>query len=532
MSDEEIYNLISILIEDKNPKKQITLKKKLFEFCQTFNFFRCKTFKKENTNMESIITDTINNLSFVFYKKNDIIWDIGDKVNETYIIFAGEVIVYNSHKNNNDDNSIKEILGQGYSLGENYSINNFSKRINKIQAKTKCILGSINMKEYLRIFNNINHEEYLLFISFFSDLKLFDNNDFIERTQRTVTKEYYYKNQYIFKQDESYKSFYFINSGTVRLIIHSNEKYVSKIDHDVLIGNNNERFTNERTFEMKGFYEEKINYIIIDLSYGDFIGAIEYLNHFDKYKYDIKCLTDVVVYKMDTEHFRKKAFKQDVKIFHSKILKQEKYIQKRIDEIKMAKYNIAKNRDYLLCQNKFTRTFLLNHPIVENMKDDFINSPPNPNRIKEMRYKKKKLTNIFLTPKIKEIFLENKNSKHLKTKKQLEIKDFMTNIYQNKRLPFYEALYSNCLSNENINKKVKKIIKSRTINIERNKNRHYNILSSGSLTKERNSKIFAMANLKRIINKTNSNFYKNVKKNMTNIINSEKQIKKFGKLMH
>ena len=506
MSDEEINNLISELKENKNPEKQLYLKKKLFKFCQTLHFFKYKMIKKENINIENIINEVINNLSFVFFKKDDVIWNIGDKVNEIYIIFIGEVIVYKPHKKNESDGSIEKILGQGYSLGEEYSINNFSKRINKIKAKTKCILGSINIKEYLRIFRRINHEEYLSFKSFLSDLKLFNNSDFIERTLRTSFKEYYYKNEYIFKQGEFYKSFYFIFSGTVRLTVHVNEKYKSKIDHDILIGNNNERFTNDRIFEMKGFYKEKSFFNIIDLSYGDFIGAIEYLKNFDKYKYDIKCLTDVEVFRMDTEHFRGILYKEDVKIFHSKILNQEKYIKKRIGEIKIAKYDIAKNKDYILCQNKFTKTFLVNHPISENMKDDFINSPPNPIKMKGMRYKQKRLSNIFLTPKIKEIFLENKNFKRSETNKQLEIKDFLTNINHNKKLPFYETLSSNCLSIEN-NKKENKNVKSRTINIDRNKKRRFSIFSYTSFMKDVSNKFFTMKNLKNAIKRTNSYFY-------------------------
>ena len=512
MSDTEIENLISRIIENKYPEKLRSLKKKLYDYCKNLHFFKHILLNKENINAEKILSDVINKITFKFYNKNEKIWEAGDKISEIYIIFLGEVIIYKSKSNS----EIETILEKGQVLGE-YIVNNHRKVTNVVDAKTNCILGTINIKEFQKIFNKINHEEFLSFVSFFNDLKLFENGDFIERSQRTVKKLFFSKGQYIFKQDDPYDSFYFIFSGTVRIIIHLKKLFKSKIIDDILRGKNKEkRFVSEMNFEMRGFYKEKVDYNIIDLTNGDFIGAIEYLNHYDKYKYDVQCLTDVEVYKMDTEYFIKVApFEENLTVFHSKIKNQEKYMHQRIEEIKQTKKNVSKLKNYILSQNKFTKTFLLNHPIEQNNskeKEDFINSSKSPFKIRTFFYNKKNLNHVFLTPKIKEIFIQNKSYKSINTTKTVK-NLFFTNIDKNKKSPY---TLINSFSNDNINEK--SIFELKTMSNKKRSKKNFT-----SLTNNKKRRIFLKNNFKniKILNTSDNDIPRGSKKNVTNFVDKK-----------
>ena len=67
----------------------------------------------------------------------------------------------------------------------------------------------------------------------------------------------------------------------MRITANLKKKVKSKIDHDILLGkNNNKRFTTSRLFEIRGFYKKLINYNLVDLTNGDIIGGIEYIHHY------------------------------------------------------------------------------------------------------------------------------------------------------------------------------------------------------------------------------------------------------------
>jgi signal-transduction protein with cAMP-binding, CBS, and nucleotidyltransferase domain len=272
MSDTEIETTIRRLLLFKqsvnnNKENEIHVKdiqKQLITICEKFHFFYKKILSNKNFNYEKLILEIIKNLEFVYKKENEVIWNVGDKVNEMYIIFLGEINIYKyQNKNDDEEPQLDYILEKGYTLGEDSLKNNSIRRTYLAKSRSFCILGKLSLKEYNRIFSRLLNEENILINSFLRDLKMF-SNDFIDRFKKNVLINYYNKNDYIFKQNESFRTFYFIYSGTVRLILKLNKTVKSKLDYDILIGKDpKQRFSNSRLFELRGNYKETFIAIII-----------------------------------------------------------------------------------------------------------------------------------------------------------------------------------------------------------------------------------------------------------------------------
>lgn len=467
---------------------------------KNFIFFEKRILTNKYGN-EKMMAEILKHLEFIYMNENEIIWNVGDKVNEMYIIFLGEINIYRQ-PNKEEKQEIDNTLEKGYSLGEEFLKANIFRRRYMAKTKTFSILGKLSSKDYNRIFNRMLYEETILINSFLKELKIF-SYDFIERFQKNVVINYYNKNEYIFRQNEPFKTFYFIFSGTVRLIVNLNKSVKSKINHDILIGKNNNRFTASRLFEIRGFYKELINYNLVDMTSGDILGGIEYCNKYDNYKYDVKCLTNVEIFKIDLIHFNNILIKEEMEIFNKKIKNQYELISQRIQKIKEERQKIKIN-DYILSKNKFTKTFLLNNPLSKKNEcktELYINSSSNPFKIKHNKYNKKKMRNtkIFLNS-IEDYKAENNNMKTKSSKNIIEVKDFFTNIDYKHKVPVAE-IFPKYLSIDNIsNNSHKKIF---FINKNRNKK---NI--------KKNNKIFknkTIASLSSYFDLKNKNKTKNMK---------------------
>lgn len=516
MSETEIESLINRLIwlqkeydNDKDSETQSDIeatKAQLIKICENFHFFKKKIISNKIVRDKKIINDIFNHLEFVFFKEDEVIWKSGDKINEMYIIFLGEVGIY-KQKIIDDENSILEYtLLSGYSLGEEVFTNRYIYRTNKAKAKTFCILGRLSFKEYNRIFNKFLYEQNILINFFIKNLHLF-NFDYIEKLQRNLFLKYYNKNEYIFRQNEPFDTFYFIYSGTVRLIISLEKSVKSKIDQDLLMGNSNKRFTLSRLFELRGTYKELINYNLIDLSSGDIIGGIEYLNHYKNYKYDVKCLTNVEVLKVDLVNFDKVLIEGERKLFKKKINEQMKLISNRLKAIKEGREKIHV-KDYILSKGKFTRTFLLNHPISkknEYKTEFYINCGSNPVKIRRNKYKIFHLNISKISSNIAEEYNKSKNYKRKNSNKNLTIsKDFLTNIDNNNKpqikdfFPSYNTIHNNIphkhkkvflITDENKKNGKKLLFKNKTtatsllLNLKNKKKENALNLKSKSMTK-------------------------------------------------
>ena len=489
MSDTEIETIIRRLLlykkiynnSKENEKHIEDIQKELIQICEKFHFFIKKILTNKNINGIKMIKDIINHIEFIYVKEKEIIWNVGDRINEMYIIFLGEVNIYKQQNKNVPEEPILECtLEKGYSIGEEFLKNNSIRRTYIAEAKTFCILGKLSIKEYRRIFDKMLNDENILINSFLKELKMF-SYDFIDRFQKYLSINYYNKNEYIFRQNQTFNTFYFIFSGRVRITVNLKKKVKSKIDHDILLGkNNNKRFTTSRLFEIRGFYKELINYNLVDLTNGDIIGGIEYIHHYDNYKYDAKCLTNVEVLKVDLVHFNEILIKEEMKIFNKKLERQTDLLSKRIKTIKEEREKMQL-KDYITSKNKYTKTFLLNNPLSkknEYKSELYINSGSNPIKIMKNKYNKKKLNNTKLILNSLNYIEEYKNVKYFNYKSAKSTKilkgvnNFLTSIDNNHRVPVGQIFptYSSLENIPHTNKKVFYINNNNSFNTNCNSN--------------------------------------------------------------
>ena len=451
MTDTDIETTIRryLLFKKNVPSKEndediIFNKNLLIQYCKGFYFFSKKIVSSKIYNEDEVISKVIDNIKFIFLRQDTNIWNIGDNADEMYIIFLGKVNIYNPpEKKENNKKTIMKLdytLEKGYSFGEDCLryINTEKKRKFLAKSKTQCILGKLDAKDYNKIFKTIISEEKGLINTFLDEINIF-GTDFNAKFQRCLTIKYIKKNEYIFKQGDNFDTFYLIYNGTIRLFSHLKKFVRSKIENNFFkTNNNNERFTTARQFEIKGSYNELINYNLIDVGKGDFIGGIEYLYNFENYKCSAKCLTDVVILKVDLSIFDGILIYAEKKIFKEKIEKQKEFISQRMKDIKSGRERLKIN-DYILSKNKFIKTFLQSNPLskkIEEKLDNFINCNVNPIKIKQNNNNIKTLNNTKnLFPKYIEDYKNSKKGKKSWKKSNITIKDFVTNINYKKQVP-------------------------------------------------------------------------------------------------
>ena len=464
---------------EENDKDIMYNKNLLVNYCKNFYFFSRKIVSSKNYNMENLISKILDQINFIFIRRDANIWNLKDDADDVYIIFLGEVNIYKppEKKDKKVIMQLDTVLGKGYLLGgeclKYNNINLDNKRTYLAKAKVNCVLGKISTKEFFKIYRQILSDENNLLNNFLKDINIF-SIDFNGKFLKSTTLQYYKKDEYIFKQGDLFDTFYLIYKGNIRLSVKMKKLVKSKIDFDLLKGKNTkERFTTSREFEIKGSYNELIKYDLIDAGKGDFIGGIEYLDEYSTYKYNAKCISDVAILKIDLNLFTPILVYAERISFNEKIKKQKEFILKRMKEIKLGKDKLKlKCNDYILSKNKFARVFLQSNPLskkTEEKLDSFINCNVNPIKIK---YNNKNLKTINtsknLIPKYIGEYKEKEKHKRKMKKRHLSIKDFLTNIDYKKKLKVAN-IFPLIISEEDISKSPETIIKSKDENAKNKK---------------------------------------------------------------
>ena len=118
-------------------------------------------------------------------------------------------------------------------------------------------------------------------------------NNFFSKLQQCLIKKYFSKNEIIFKQGEKFRAFYLIRNGKVNLSLKINRTVNCDLEPEIIMGKlMKERFTSNKTYITKGKYSEKIDYNLITLQNGEFLGDIEYLEKNGNYLYTAQCTED------------------------------------------------------------------------------------------------------------------------------------------------------------------------------------------------------------------------------------------------
>ena len=237
---------------EENDKDILYNKNLLINYSKKFYYFSNIIFNTKNYNIENLISKTLDHCEFIFYRKDTNIWNIGDIADDIFLIFLGEVNIYKTPENKDKKliMQLDSILGKGHLIGNDcLKYYGSDRRTYLAKTKSRCILGKINVKDFVKIYKSIISEENIMIANFLRDINIF-SSEFNVKFQKVLTLKYYKKDDYIFKQDDPYDSFYLILKGNIRLFVNMQKSVKSKIGYDLLKGNNkNERFTTSRQFD-------------------------------------------------------------------------------------------------------------------------------------------------------------------------------------------------------------------------------------------------------------------------------------------
>lgn len=384
-----------------SPKDIFTLKK-LCLLISEYSFFQ--NLLKAFPNLEHLsVIKILSNLTFRKFIAEQIIIRKGNKINGIYIIFTGEILIYDEgqeEQKTNENKEFEKIYTKKYMFNNIYDINLIHKSLINpgeaigllpntldlmisrkiIKAKKSGILGYINYNTYNRIIKELRSLDSGVVIPFLKSLNLFANiNNYIEKLRLYTIFRRYPKESYIFKEGEKYKTFYIIKKGIVNVSIKIKKTTKSLLHQDLLMGDKDiDQLSQIKGYELKGFYTEVFEYGLMNLGKGEIVGDIEYYNKSPSYIYSAKCIKPVELFEIDIIKFIYLAKKcgENLQKFHKKIKHKIEIFQKRMSNINTTIKKIKKDTDK---RDIFTQSFLDNNTHKNNTSfEKYINNPKNP----------------------------------------------------------------------------------------------------------------------------------------------------------
>ena len=542
---ESIINNLITTFEYKKYKKDVILLNYNEEITNYSFIFKGKlniykiNMEKALKNLELISNENDD------YEKDEILQYFQNYIKKSLKAVNIENIFINNFKSSSDDlkevknkraydleplfdniiNNSKELdysLTEGRIFGEEYLYNNMIYSHCILECGSDCILGELNRQVYNKIYKRFNKVERAFITVFLINLKLFSSsNYFFSKLQQCLIKRYYTKNEIVFNQNDRFHAFYLIRSGKINLSLKIPKTVNCNLETNLIMGNLlKERFTSNKSYITKGKYSENIEYNLISLQSGEFIGEIEYYEKNDKYKYTALCTEDCVLFEFDIdlfEHIITNNYKinQNLKGFYQKIKEKMKILQERIYSIRMNNSAIKKS-DYILSKNKFTKNILQGHPLKEEKKN---NNNLRYNKVTNTKSSKKidKIENFYF--KMISPFLKRYSSVS-KSKKLNKIKinnNFFNNLNLNEKLLSPTINYKLKETNSRSQNSLAKINISNRLLTEANDsdsnyfnmNRYLNLIFDGSQSNRKDeTKIFN----KKLFQKVSNNFKDNKKK--------------------
>lgn len=473
MDERELNDiLITISINNMNPKqktKNNILDESILNYFKKLQYFS-KITREHQTESNSLISNIISSLKIFRYNPEQRIKISKELIGE-YIILLGEIIIFRIKKSNQKENSkesnsdtedeLFNIINKGSVIPSEY----LNMKKYKIISKRKAIIGFFDEADYQKIFKDLIIKERLDIVSFLYNLNYFPREDsFLQKLEGYLHKKFYYKNSIVFSQNDNFNTFYIIESGGVRISINIKKKFICGLDSEILIGKNkNKRFTSARLYEIKGEYNEKEEFKLLEPCAGEMLGAIEYVKGMKNYLFTAKCIEDTILYEVDKRFF--KTVEKDKYInlnrFYEKIQSQVDCIIDRFKKIKQ--YSVDRKFDYILSQNKFIQSFLIGNPLSKNFDNEehYINCFVRPfHKIKN--YKKVSMANTkfnksYSMKNINQKFRFKNDNFNNYVNNRINKKTFITNIPKKKKsrrnedsIKNYSAQTINDLYNNNI----------------------------------------------------------------------------------
>lgn len=387
-------------IFNKN-KQKIFKEERRSNFYRT-SFFKMNTFKKKNNTKNKKSSSCINIKTNLELKLKN-----GKKDYKNGIFLTEKNFIYREPLECRELDYVETF---GKMIGQDCLIQNLSYRTYGAETLTKSILGFLTSSDYHILFDKINSINRSNIISFLYNINYFNNkNNFVHKLYRGIKTILYSKGNYIYKQNEPFRSMFIIKKGNVNINLATITKVETDINSDLILGENNkkinhikdlneiDRFTSERFFELRGEYYEKKVYTIVNYGVGEILGNLEYFGKIKNYLCSAQCLNNVELYEIDIHLYKRIESPDNIEFLNKKTKKQLEFFKKRIREINFI--HNKNNKDYYIGRNKFMKAFFHNNPAspLKEKSKKYINDSKNPIPIK-IKIKNKKLNNTKISP--------------------------------------------------------------------------------------------------------------------------------------
>ena len=506
----------------------------LYQECKKLKCF--KNILTNNERGQLMIREIISRVEFSLFQRGKQIYSVNEPIINMFFIFEGEINVYKKQINSSkripsplmkkvikDQKEIDYILSKGDEYGKE-DIKK-EKRDVQVESRTKCIVGFLSIQDWIFIFEKTNLLERNDVINFFSKINIFkDINIMVLNNLCDLIKiKNIPKFEFLVKKGEPFNNIYIIRYGSFKVFFDTKIKITT--DFDLTSFSNQKKRAQSANinykFEKNCF--EKLQYQIITLFHGEFIGDIEYYFGKEKYVFFAKCTSeDTQVIEISLKTFESICSKRMKIIFLKEIKNKINYFEKRCNDIK----KVHKNKNFGL---KSRYKLMIINSIEEQNKDEF-EKMENKTKYRNQSNDKKlntvvtsftHKTNTFLTETNKDnnalsLLFEKRNKSKRKSICLNNIKNYNTI----KRQTINKSPMNTCYSFSS-KKTPKKILSFNKIKKKSYKNNIYSKIDVLNEQKIIKNHILFNKNLKEII--TNNN---NLQRNKSQKINKNLLINK------
>ena len=347
----------------------------LYQECKKLKCF--KNILTNNERGQLMVREIISRVEFSLYQKGRQIYSINESIINMFFVFEGEVNIYKKQINsakkvsspfkkiNKEQKEIDYILYKGDEYGKE-DIKK-EKREVQVESRTKCILGFLSIQDWILIFEKTNILEKNDLINFLSKINIFKdiNNIVLNNLCDLIKIKKVSKSEFLVKKDDPFKFIYIIRYGSFKIFFNTKIKITSEFDLNNFSNPKKRTQSTNVKYKFKKNYFDKLQYQIIFLFHGEFIGDIEYYLGKEKYVLFAKCSSeDTQVIEINLKTFESVCNKRMKFIFLKEVKNKINYFEKRCKEIK----KVHKKKNFGL-KNRY-KLMIINN-IEEQNKEEF-----------------------------------------------------------------------------------------------------------------------------------------------------------------
>lgn len=341
---------------------------------------------------EEIVRSIFKCLIWLELPEKTILLKLGDIGYNCFILFEGscEVLIpgmAKSARGSMFDMIRVGMVNQGVLFGEKTLLDK-KQRTATIKSITRCYLGELKKKDFITIFDNIKKIELNEEINFYKSMKIFAhcNRSFVEKFTYCMEPKEYSGQEIIVNQNDLIDNIYIVRRGLFQVYYKTERNLDAVFDLNYfseINSNNNQRFTDNRLFEIKGFKKTSELHKLFVLGPGEVYGDIELVRNSEVSLFTLKCIqksSEILVCKREKFLFNigpiikenlEIQVKEKVEKYKDRFkkLKSQQRASEYSDEFKLNSQIVQR----VLVDNKFKSSRNTNGILKERVKEEKVN---------------------------------------------------------------------------------------------------------------------------------------------------------------